>query len=229
MVFAPAVQVAVQGEFTPIEFTPCIKIYYTKGISHDSGCIKPIHTSYSFKSKAYPYFSKRLTFWCQVDCSTKNNQRQSWKSTLIDLTELTLSQLIAIAWPGESEQYFYTLCIGSSEPQCKQITQCSILYGLQCFFKGRGIQSWEQSSVLAAEEDETRLTGTLDTWQLPLISPHRPEEKLWAGPPGEGGANQRDDCSALSPPRGSACGRGKAVPYSSSSPEREVHTQTHTH
>lgn len=77
-------------------------------------------------------------------------------------------------------------------------------------FEGRGVQSWEQARVLAAEEVWGRLTVTLDTWQLPLISPHRPEEKLWAGPPGEGGANQRDDRSALSPSGGSACGRGKA-------------------
>lgn len=74
---------------------------------------------------------------------------------------------------------------------------------------------------------EARLTVTLDTWQLPLISPHRPEEKLWAGPPGEGGANQWDDRSALSPSRGSACSGGKTRAPRSSSPERrEAYTPT---
>lgn len=50
--------------------------------------------------------------------------------------------------------------------------------------------------------------------QLLLISLHRPEEKLRAGPPGEGGADQRDDRPALSPPRGSSHSGGEVTTQS---------------
>lgn len=55
--------------------------------------------------------------------------------------------------------------------------------------------------------------GELSVTQLLLISSRRPEEKLRAGPPGEGGANQRDDRSALSPPRGSSRSGGEVTTH----------------
>lgn len=53
--------------------------------------------------------------------------------------------------------------------------------------------------------------GELSVTQLLLISSRRPEEKLRAGPPGKGGANQRDDRPALSPPRGSSRSGGEVM------------------
>lgn len=97
-----------------------------------------------------------------------------------------------------------------SKPPCQQITKHRGM--------GSSLSHAGYSGVLKVVAGgrnwriETWLTVTLDTWQLSLISLHRPEEKLWAGPPGEGGANQRDDRSALSPSRGSARSRGKTFP-----------------
>ena len=104
-------------------------------------------------------------------------------------------------------------------------TQCILQTTLSTDYRAQGPQdplsstscigfwrSWRAEPGALQKRIEAGLTVTLDTWQLPLISPHRPEEELWAGPPGEGGANQRDDRSALSPPRGSSCGGGKPAP-----------------
>lgn len=53
--------------------------------------------------------------------------------------------------------------------------------------------------------------GELSVTQLLRISSRRPEEKLRAGPPGEGGAHQRDDRPALPPPRGSSRSGGEVA------------------
>lgn len=125
-------------------------------------------------------------------------------------TYLSMSRVLVL-WPLQTQDSLHNLSglrkaanLNVIRGWLRSLTRSPRTWGLSCK------APWDWTGAASSCGAEVQANG--DTWHLPLISPHRFEEKLWAGPPGEGGAHQRDDRSALSPSRGSASSGGEAFP-----------------